>query len=329
MSNTLRGLMPLSAFVLLNAAADVYAGNRTQSVSPIAIAAVSFTIAAVLFLLLNAGHRGVAATFRPFRTHRHDVVAINISTGVTWLTLLFSLKYLEPAVVSVVTFAIGPALTVLLGRLLRRGSLVLATEMVAAAAILILITVLSWGSLHGLSGVSKLDTGSAVLGLTFGVVCGLGYTGTLIYSKRLSDAGLPPMSTLAVRYLLMVAVSWVLVAASGTAGVGNAIVPGAGLAIIGVGVTNYLGQVGIRYVEPITASLLDTLSPVCAFGLQLFDGRLRPSDLTLACIVGITGLVAVGVVSRNRYETRRAQPGDGPPVTVPAGSAAGPGVRAA
>jgi drug/metabolite transporter (DMT)-like permease len=304
MSNTLRGLTPLIAFVVLNAATDVYAGNMTQSVSPIAIAAVAFTLAALVFLGLDVTRRGAAA-FRPRSGHRHDIIALNVCTALTWLTLLYSLKLLEPAVVSVVTFAIGPVITALLGPLLRRGSTVLATEVAVALGILVLIAVLSWGSLRGLSGVGEMTAGRAVLGLVLGVICGLGYSGTIIYSKRLDDAGLSPLSTLAFRYVLMIAVSWSLVGAGQASGVGSALLPGACIAIIGVGLTNYLGQVGIRYVEPITASLLDTLSPVCAFALQLFDGRLQPSGLTLGCIVGITGLVAIAVAARHRHETRR------------------------
>jgi drug/metabolite transporter (DMT)-like permease len=144
-----------------------------------------------------------------------------------------------------------------------------------------------------------------VLGLTLGLACGLAYTGNTIFSKRLSDAGLSPLSTLALRFQLMVVVSWIMVIADGGPGIGRAIVPAALLALINV-VQSYLGQVGIKYVEPITASLLDTLSPLCAFLLQLFDGRLAPSGFTLACIVAITGLVALGVVARHRFDVAQS-----------------------
>lgn len=328
MSNTLRGLVPLIGFVVLNAATDVYAGNKTQSVSPITIAAVSFTIAAVLFIALNAlVTRGLGAALRPARTHRYDTVMINVTTAVTWLTLLYSLKYLEPAVVSVVTFAIGPTLMVLIGPVLRHGTSVLKAEVGVSAAILVLIGVLSWGSVSGLSSIGELDRGQAVLGLALGVTCGLGYTATIVYSKRLSEAGLTPLSSMAVRYFLMVVLCWVLVAVSDNPGLREALIPGAVVAVIGVGLTNYLGQVGIRYVEPITASLIDTLAPVCTFAIQLADGRLRPSGLTLGCVIGITVLVGVGVLARSRHERRTAVVPV--PVKVPFAAAPGPETRAA
>jgi hypothetical protein len=40
MSNTVRGLLSLIPIVVVNAATDVYGGNRTQSISPVTLAAV-------------------------------------------------------------------------------------------------------------------------------------------------------------------------------------------------------------------------------------------------------------------------------------------------
>ena len=307
MSNTLRGLVPLIPFVVVNAATDVYGGNRTQSINPIVLAAVSFTFAVVLFLGLDSGRRGVPSALRPFRTHRRDVIAINVMTAITWLTLLSALKYLEPAVVNVTTFAIGPAAAVLLTPLLRRGSRVLPSELVVSFCIFVLIGILGWGSFTGRSGIGHVGGGQATLRLTLGVICGLAYTGTILYSKRLSDSGLTPLSSLAVRYPATVIMAWVRVAFMDHPDVGAALVPGAVIAVISIGLTNYLGQVGIRYVEPITASLLDTLSPVFVLLLQLFDGRLRPSALTIGCVLGITVLVGVGVAARSRLESRTAR----------------------
>jgi drug/metabolite transporter (DMT)-like permease len=304
MSNTARGLAWLIPFVVLVAGTDVYAGHTVQSLNPVTVGAVSFTFAALLFIGINAGRSGVASSFRPWRTNRSDVVMFNVMTALTWLTLLFSLKFLEPAVVSVVTFAIGPAIMVVIGPLLRRSSATLATELVVSVLILGLIGALSWGSVDGLSGIGKIGTERAIVGLTLAVICGGAYVGTIVYSKRLSDAGLTPLSTLALRYPLMVVVSWILVGFSSHPDILPALLPGAGFALIGVALQNYIGQVGIKYVEPITASLLDTLSPLVAYMLQFLDGRLHPTAFTLTCILAITALVGLGVLARSRYESR-------------------------
>jgi drug/metabolite transporter (DMT)-like permease len=316
-SNTARGLGPLLGYAILSAAVDVYAGNTLQSISPIGLAAVSFTFAAVFFLGLDAARNGLAAVLRPLRTHTLDVVAINVMTAGTWLTLLYALRHLEPAVVNVIAFSIGPALTVLLGPLLRRGNPVLRAERLVSAGILVVIAALMWSSAAGLSGVRGLPAGEAVTGLVLSVLCGLFCTGNVIYSKRLSDRGLTPLNSLTLRYFVVIAVCWALTGASGGGGLGHAVLPGLVIAVIGIALPMYLGQVGIKYVEPVTASLIDALSPVAAVLLQLPDGRLHPSPHTIAGILAVTALVGVGVLARDRAERRQSRRADERPPPVP------------
>lgn len=311
MSNMARGLPPLVAYGVMIAAVDVYAGNRLQSLDPFAIAAISFSLAAAYFLIQETGRNGVRSVLRPMARHRHDVIAINIVTAVTWLTLLYALKYLEPAIVNVIALAIGPALVALAGPLMRKGPPVLRTEIAVSLGVLALIGLLMWGSASGLSGLGTLDSEHAALGLALTIACGLGCTGNVIYSKRLSDAGFTPSSSLAVRYFGTIAVSWVFVLTGVDPMLGAALLPAAVIALIGIALPNYLSQVGIKHVEPITAALVFTLSPIFAFLLQLFDSRLTPSPLTFAGLLGITALVTLGVVVRARHER--------PPPVVPQG----------
>jgi drug/metabolite transporter (DMT)-like permease len=299
-----RGVIPLLLFAVLSAAVDVYAGNQLQELSPLGVAAISFTLTAVFFLGGLIARRGAAAAFLPLRTHRYDVIAINVSTAVTWLSMLYALKYLEPAVVNVVGLAIGPVFTVLLGPLLRRRSSVLVSEIAVSLGICVFIAVLVWGSVTGRSGVGQVGAGAAVLGVVLTLICGLASTANVIYSKRLSEAGQSPEAVLAIRFFLMIAVTWIMVATSESSGLAAAFLPAAVIAVIGVALPMYLIQVGIKHTEPITASLLTALSPPFAFLLQLLDRRLQPSTLTLVGVLGITVLVAVGVVARGRHERR-------------------------
>jgi drug/metabolite transporter (DMT)-like permease len=298
------GLLPLLGFALFTAALDVFAGNQLQAHSAATVAAISFTLATVFFLGGAIIRQGVTATLRPLRTCRHDVVMINVTTAVTWLSMLFALRFLEPAVVNVVGLALGPLLTVLVSRRLRPGMAVLRAEVMASLGIGLMIGLLVWGSFTGRSAVGDLSATETAVGVGLTLLCGLGSVANVIYSKRLSDAELTPQSILAVRFFLMLVVTWTIVAASAEPGLGAAFLPSALIAVVGVALPLYLLQVGIKHTEPITASILLTLSPLFAFFLQLPDGRLNPSALTFAGVVGIVVMVAMGMVARARHDSR-------------------------
>ncbi|WP_370969329.1 EamA family transporter [Amycolatopsis sp. cg9] len=297
----MRGVLPLTGFAALTAALDVFAGNQLEQLRPATVAAVSFGLAAVVFLGFALLRDGAAATFRPVRELRGDVVMINVTTAVTWLSMLFALRYLEPAVVNVVGIALGPVLTLVLNPLLRRGAPTLRAEAWVAAGIAVLIGLLVWGSFTG-RGALERTPGETLAGVALVLLTGVGSVANVLYSKRLSDAALPPRRVLALRFFLILAVTWVLVAFDGAPGVGAALVPSALIALFGVALPLYLLQVGIERTEPITASILLTLSPLFAYLMQLADHRLTPSGLTLGCVAGIVALVGAGTVARLRHD---------------------------
>ncbi|MFB7685606.1 DMT family transporter [Streptomyces sp. NPDC056140] len=299
----------LGAYAALSAAFDVYAAERVQQYSPMVLAALSFGLVTTLFLGWDLARRGPGEVLRPVRARRGDVLALNVTTAVGWLTMLYALIYLEPAVVNVVGLAVGPVLTVLLEPLLRRGARPLRAEAVVSFAITAFLAVLVWGSLAGRSAVGRLDTQDAVVGLTLTLVSGIASTGNVIFSKRLSDAGFGPNAVMSVRFPVTLLVSWAAVLLGGRAGeLGDALPSAAVLAVVGVGLPLYLIQVGIRHTEPITASLFSALSPPLAVLLQLTDSRLSVAPLSLACVVSITLLIGVGVLARQRHERRIALP---------------------
>ncbi|MGW1974528.1 EamA family transporter [Streptomyces sp. NPDC001889] len=303
-----RGIIPLVGYAVLTAAMDVYAGNRFEVINPASIAAVSFTLTMVFFAGLDWQRHGLPRR-ATLLAHRGDLVAINITTALTWMSTFYALWYLEPAIVNVIGLALGPMIMTLTGPLLRRHSTVMATEVVVSVAIGVLLAALMWTSFSGRSGLGDVPTRDAVLGLVFSFTCAVGSAVNIIYMKRLHDAGCAADTVLATRFVLMSAVAWVLVALEDQPGLAAALLPGAIVAVIGVGLPIYVLQVGIRYTEPITTSLLISLSPLFAFAMQLADGRLRFSLYTLTGVVGVVVLVAVGVVARRGTAAASAPPG--------------------
>jgi drug/metabolite transporter (DMT)-like permease len=319
-----RGLALLLPYPVLSATVDVYAGHGEQSLDPAVVAAIAFTLTVAVFAVPAARHRPAVPAARhrpatpaarhrpaaPLRDHLRDAAALNVTTALTWISLLYALKFLEPAVVNAVSLAIGPAVTVVAGPLLRRGTSVLAAEAVVAAAVLATIAVLCWGSADGLTSIGNVGLGRGAAGLAATLASGLGSAGTFIYAKRLSEAEVSPQTVLSSRFYLTAAVSWVIAAASGLPRFGASLLPGLVVAVVGVAVPAYLLQLGVRHAEPITVSLIDNLAPVLTYLLQLTDGRLRPSAFSLSGILAITVLITAGVVARARHDARARPAGD-------------------
>jgi drug/metabolite transporter (DMT)-like permease len=301
-----RGLALLLPYPVLSATVDVYAGHGEQSLDPSVVAAIAFTLTVLIFAVPVARHRPAV----PTRGHLRDAAALNATTALTWISLLYALKFLEPAVVNAVSLAIGPAVTVVAGPLLRRGTSVLATEAVVAAGVLVTIAVLCWGSADGLTSIGNVGLGRGAAGLAATVASGLGSAGTFIYAKRLSESGVSPQAVLSSRFYFTAAVSWVIADAGGLPRFGASLLPGLVVAVVGVAAPAYLLQLGVRYAEPITVSLIDNLAPVLTYLLQLTDGRLRPSAFSLSGILTITVLITVGVVARARHDARARAAGD-------------------
>ncbi len=301
------GIVPILGFTVLTAALDVYGGSTVQRVSPQVLAAVSFSLTAAFFLALQAVLGRLPSTLGALLDHPYDVAAINVTTAVTWLSMLFALKYLEPAVVSVVVVALGPILTVLMGPVLRRGGTALRSETTVSIGVCAVLAVLVWESFAGHSAIGSISGGEAVAGFLLALACGAGSAANIIYMKRLSEAGQTPQSVLAIRFLLMIAVAWVMTAFTQQPAVGRAWWPAVVVAVIGVGLPIYVLQIGIRHTEPITTSLLLSASPLVTLLLQLFDGRLTPSPVSWVCTFALITLVSAGIVQRARDDRRRGR----------------------
>ncbi|WP_433927037.1 hypothetical protein AB3662_28975 [Sorangium cellulosum] len=292
------GVVAVGAFSLFSAALDVYAGNVLQRIDPMLLMFLCFTSAWAVFTareLLRRSRFVAIALERP-----SDVLALNLTTAVTWVGLFYALKYVEPALVNGISVAIGPICTIILGRYLRRQSRVLQIEWCCAAGIFITVLLLSWSSIAR----APVSGARTLLGLVSGVASGVFAAGSLIYSKRLAERGLSASAIMSVRFLLLIGVTFAL---SSTA-IGGALVrldimiPALSLSIIGIVFPLYLLQVGIQRLEPVSVALIVTAAPILTFLLQMFDDRIAFSVTSLALIVLITLLVSTSVVARYKME---------------------------
>ena len=164
---------------------------------------------------------------------------------------------------------------------------------------LAVITVLGW------AGFVRHGEFSAILGVLLAVLDGVFFTLILVYSQRMNRAGIGPSAVLGLRLPIYVLVTGLLVY-SGF----DAVEPGEPLsmwelafyAVIGFLLTIpplYLLQKAVPLVSTLTLSALTALGPFVVFSLQLIEGRVNYSAITLTglsiYIVGAV-LAAVGAV---------------------------------
>lgn len=301
-------MIPLLVFSALSALVDVFAGDRLQHASPGAVAAVAFSLVGVACCGLALVRRRPAGLLALVREHGRDIAVLNVATAVTWLSLLYALKLMEPAIANVVSIAIGPAFTVVLQALWWRRVAVLRSEALVSAGILAVLVALVWFSVIGHSSVGRVSLPAMSTGVSAAVLSGAGAAATVVFSARLAGAGVDVGTVMGVRFGVVAVCGWVMAAFAGTARLPTAVVPGVVIAVIGVGVPAWLVQLGVRRVSPATASLIVSLAPAMTLLLQLADARLAFSAYSAAGIAVITVLIGIGLLAR------RGRPaGDGVP----------------
>ncbi|MEV0599244.1 EamA family transporter [Streptomyces sp. NPDC050315] len=288
----------LFVFALFSALVDVFAAQRLQHLDPGSVAAVAFTLTGVFFCGLTLLRTRPARVLAVARAHAADLLVLNVTTAVTWLSLLYALKLMEPAVANVVSIAIGPACTVLLQYLWWRKGRVLPGELLSALGIVLALAGLVWASLDGRSGVGDRAAAVMALGVCAAVASGAGGAANVVFSARLGAAGVDVPTVMGLRFGLVAAAGWLLAATGDTARLGEALLPGAVVAVIGVGIPAVLVQIGVRRVTPVTASMICALAPALTLLLQLADKRLTFSVPSAVGIAVITVLIGLGLLAR-------------------------------
>jgi len=291
------GVTYILIFDFLAAGRAVYVGNLVQGIPPLQVAFWTFTIAAGFFLLLHLPKLG--ALFQKVRENRKNVVAVTLTTAISWLTYFYALKHLEPAIDTAIAFAIPPFITVLLWKRLRPQQPILPGERVAAAGILMSVIFLGVTVVSGHSAFVN-TTANSIFGVTCALISGTSSAINTIYAKRLADGKLSAASVMAVRFWLLLLVCLLLWPAGLPELVpsGNLFYSVAVLAFAGVVVPLFALQKGIERSEPITVALATAILPAISYSLQWFDARLNPSLLSLAGVSACIFFTVYGIRAR-------------------------------
>ena len=273
------------SFVCLAATRDVYLGGLFQRVSPSAVALAAF--GACTGILLPAALAGYDDALRILRRQANALFWVNLTSAFGWLSFLGSLRLIEPCLVQILYFGVGPLSVVWIDRhLLRTMAPVPLTRVERPIFIGLLISLVfaSVVAVNGLSGMGTQPVGKSMLGVILAIAGGVAISVSTMQCRSLNDAGVRPAILFPLRYPVTTVAAGILAfmppaRMSGTTPWISAIMA---IAVLLILVPSYVNQVAISLASPLTVRVVMASAPVITFLFQTIQGRLSPSLYSLA-----------------------------------------------
>lgn len=302
-SREITGFLLSLAFAALAAGRDVYFGRLFQQVDPLLVALTAFALCSLVFVpiaLLRDPGGLVALARRP-----SQLFWVNATTALAWLSFFFALRTIEPAIVQILFYGIGP-LSVRWVDGLVAGSIratLSPSERGLHRGLLMSLVVAAAVVLGGLSGLGRQPAGIAAAGIGLAVGGGVSISISTLLSRALNDTGLRPATVLALRFPGAFVLAGAIAAAAPAprmAGVTPGVFAGVALAsLVLIVLPNLVNQIGVALASPVTVRAVLAVGPVLVFALQLLEGRLSPSPATLgACVLYGVFAVAAAIARR-------------------------------
>ncbi len=293
-------------YTLMNAGKSVFEGHVLVSLSPAFIAFNCFVFAQLAYWLVHRDRRGLIARVL---AHPGKVLAINCTTVLSWLAVLYALAAIEPAVVNGIVVGAIPLVTLALAPWLRPDVPIMPAEKIAAFGCCAAVIALTLISVQGLSGLGKLPAGVVITGVIAALLTAIGVATNTYATRALTDADFSSADIMSVRFtLLNIAAGIILITRGGWTPytpevIGIMLV----LTIIGVFLGIYWLQIGIARTEPMTVSLLFATNLIFTFIVQLLDPRIAVSLPSFAGILVLTIVTIYGTLAASAQRARRAQ----------------------
>ena len=284
MSRVAAGIAWALAFVVLEAIQFVFFGAVFQRVN-------SFLFGALVFTCVVLAFTGWAAVFRrdqlrlAFANPRH-LIAVNLTATFAWIAFLGSVERIEPAIAYTIGAGVMPLTAWVAWRLGTPEGEPMRNRIEASGNLLILLGIVGLGAItvSGYSGFTLGGPRGGTIGVALAIADGILFTWLLIYSQRMDRQGIGPGTVFGLRFML-----YVPVAASAAViwpGAKADLPPWEMAMIVGVGLLLivpplYALQRAVPLVSTLTISALTALGPFVIFLLQLVEGRVDYSVLTL------------------------------------------------
>ncbi len=295
-----KALGVLVGAIFLVALNGVFLGAKSQKLDPLHLLFWSYLGATLFFGVGRLGE--LRAFLRRCRAHAGRVLLINVLTSGCCFGFFFAVKFIEPALASVIASAIGPILAVALPVLLsgRKESLE-PRNLLSSVGIGLSLMLVIHGILDGRSAIARVDGHANLLGIGMAVLLGVSQMLYVVFSRELSERGGFSVSQLmSVRFLSTILLSFLL--ADGELFTWDAERAWVSLlvCVLGVLIPLYMIQYSISRLEPFVVATVLVMQALFMSGLQLFDPRLRPSLLSVTGVALATAFSVFGIYSQQR-----------------------------
>jgi drug/metabolite transporter (DMT)-like permease len=222
--------------------------------------------------------------------HWRTLLGVNVTSALSWIAYLLGIQLIEPAVAFAIFSGTLP-LTGLVAAWLRVPYATparSATELWGNVLIGVGVVALSVTTAVGLSGFVRGDLLVALFGIALVVASGVISMAMLLFSYRMNDVGVEPLTQFSVRFPLYILLSIAGYAAGldfkEAVPVGDiAFAVGVGLVIMAFPL--YAVQRAIALVPTITIGAVTALGPLFVFALQFIEGRVDYAPATLLCLL--------------------------------------------
>ena len=278
------GLVWAITFVVLESIQFVFFGGLFQHVN-------SFLFGFCVIGLTSALFIGVAIIREPEQVRlalRQPLLLlkINVTAAFAWIAFLGSVQLIEPAIAYTIGAGVMPITAFLLhqlgwpeGEAMRNR-----TEGSGNILVAIAIVILAWITIAGLSGFVRNGDGTALLGVMLAVMDGVLFTMLLAFCQRLDRSGVGPGAIFGLRFPLYVFVAGIL--AIVTIEPSDFPEPSKLAAAVAIGFVLivpplYFLQRAVALISTMTLSAITASGPFVIFVLQMIEGRVAQSGVTL------------------------------------------------
>ncbi len=291
------GLIWAMAFVVLEAAQFVFFGGTFQRMDSFLFGFLVLGLTTALFVglaVIRTPDQVRIALSKPML-----LLKVNIIAALGWVAYLGSVQLIEPAVAYTIGSGVMPLTAVALHYLgwpegdALRNRLEVLGNLVIGLAILGLIAI----TLFNLSGFVRGGPIAAFLGVTLAIADGILFTFLLVYCQRMDKAGVGPSAVFGMRFMFYVLTAGVLAASQ----LNPAPVPPPGelIWIVALGFALivpplYALQRAVALISTLTLGAITATGPFVIFCLQIFEGRVAQSGLTL---IGLSVFFAGAVLA--------------------------------